>query len=72
MSEFFCRSEVLLGEEVMSELRRVRVILFGVGGVGEYDIRPHQTLARGRVAHCPRQRHALRHQQGGAKHHHCR
>ena len=36
MSEFFCRSEVLLGEEVMSELRRVRVILFGVGGVGSW------------------------------------
>ena len=36
MSEFFSRSEVLLGEKVMQELQNKRVILFGVGGVGSW------------------------------------
>lgn len=36
MSEFFSRSEVLLGEKVMRELQNKRVILFGVGGVGSW------------------------------------
>lgn len=36
MSEFFSRSEVLLGEKVMHELQNKRVILFGVGGVGSW------------------------------------
>ncbi len=36
MEDFFSRSEVLLGSEVMESLRNVRVILFGVGGVGSW------------------------------------
>ena len=36
MSEFFSRSEVLLGEKAMRELQNKRVILFGVGGVGSW------------------------------------
>lgn len=36
MKEFFCRSEALLGAEVMERLRNTRVIIFGVGGVGSY------------------------------------
>ena len=36
MEDFFSRSEALLGSEVMESLRNVRVILFGVGGVGSW------------------------------------
>ena len=36
MEDFFSRSEVLLGAEVMEKLRTKRVILFGVGGVGSW------------------------------------
>ena len=36
MDDFFCRSEALLGAEVMNALRTKRVIIFGVGGVGSY------------------------------------
>ena len=36
MEDFFSRSEAILGNEVMESLRNVRVILFGVGGVGSW------------------------------------
>lgn len=36
MSEYFTRSEVLLGEKTMEALRSKRVIIFGVGGVGSW------------------------------------
>ena len=36
MEDFFSRSEALLGGKVMESLRNVRVILFGVGGVGSW------------------------------------
>ena len=36
MEDFFSRSEALLGNKVMESLRNVRVILFGVGGVGSW------------------------------------
>ena len=36
MEDFFSRSEAILGSEVMESLRNVRVILFGVGGVGSW------------------------------------
>lgn len=36
MSEFFSRSEVLLGAPCMDALRSRRVIIFGVGGVGSW------------------------------------
>ena len=36
MNDYFSRSEVLLGAERMERLRTIRVILFGVGGVGSW------------------------------------
>ena len=36
MEDFFSRSEALLGAEGMNRLRNMRVILFGVGGVGSW------------------------------------
>ena len=36
MSERFSRTELLLGREAMDRLRRARVAVFGVGGVGGY------------------------------------
>ena len=36
MEEFFSRSEALLGAEGLDRLRNVRVIIFGVGGVGSW------------------------------------
>ena len=36
MEDFFSRSEALLGAGTMSRLTEVRVILFGVGGVGSW------------------------------------
>lgn len=35
-SEIFSRSRLLLGDEVMKRLEEVRVIVFGVGGVGSW------------------------------------
>lgn len=42
----FSRTELLLGEEGMEKLRRSRVIVFGVGGVGGYAV---EALARSGV-----------------------
>lgn len=36
MEEIFDRAELLLGSEAMERLRRTRVIIFGVGGVGSW------------------------------------
>ncbi len=36
MEDFFARSEALLGEKTMENLRSARVIIFGVGGVGSW------------------------------------
>jgi len=36
MEDFFSRSEALLGTGTMESLRNVRVIIFGVGGVGSW------------------------------------
>lgn len=36
MQEIFSRAELLLGPEAMERLRRLRVIVFGVGGVGSW------------------------------------
>lgn len=35
-SDIFCRSGLLLGQDVMSLLHEARVIIFGVGGVGSW------------------------------------
>ena len=36
LSERFARTEMILGHDCMERLRRARVILFGIGGVGSY------------------------------------
>ncbi len=36
MQEIFSRAELLLGPETMERLGRLRVIVFGVGGVGSW------------------------------------
>lgn len=46
--ETFLRTELLLGEEAIQKLRKARVAVFGVGGVGGYAI---EVLARGGVGH---------------------
>ena len=38
MSEQFIRTEMLLGREAVLKLARVRVAVFGVGGVGGYAV----------------------------------
>ena len=43
MKEQYARSELLLGSEAMEKLRRSRVAVFGVGGVGGYVV---EALAR--------------------------
>ena len=42
----FCRTEMLFGREALEALRRVRVAVFGVGGVGGYVV---EALARSGV-----------------------
>ena len=36
MSEQFSRTELLLGKEAMDRLKKSRVAVFGIGGVGGY------------------------------------
>ena len=43
MAEQFSRSQILLGQEAMEKLRRARVAIFGIGGVGGYTA---EALAR--------------------------
>lgn len=47
-SGIFCRTERLLGEEMMGRLRDAKVILFGVGGVGSWCA---EGLVRSGVGH---------------------
>ena len=42
----FIRTEALLGKDAMEKLRKSRVIVFGVGGVGGYTV---EALARSGV-----------------------
>lgn len=35
----FSRTELLLGKEAMEKLNRSRVAVFGIGGVGAFDLR---------------------------------
>ena len=46
MNEQFSRTAILLGEEAVSKLRKARVAVFGVGGVGGYTV---EALARSGV-----------------------
>lgn len=46
--DIFSRSRLLLGEDVMRRMREVRVILFGVGGVGSWCA---ETLVRTGIRH---------------------
>ena len=46
MSDQFSRTRMLLGESGMEKLRRARVAVFGIGGVGGYAV---EALARSGV-----------------------
>lgn len=46
MEEQFLRTAMLLGEDALEKLRRARVAVFGLGGVGGYTV---EALARGGV-----------------------
>ena len=46
MDDLLTRTEMLLGSDAMEKLRRSRVILFGLGGVGSYVA---EALCRGGV-----------------------
>lgn len=46
MSERFARTELLLGSESMQRLKKARVAVFGIGGVGGYTV---EALARSGV-----------------------
>ena len=48
MNEQFSRTAIPLGEEAVSKLRKARVAVFGVGGVGGYTV---EALARCGVGH---------------------
>ena len=44
----FSRSELLLGKEVMANLNRMKILIFGIGGVGSYVC---EALVRSGVGH---------------------
>ncbi len=46
MEEEFCRSEMLLGSDGMDRLKKAKVAVFGIGGVGSYCV---EALARAGV-----------------------
>ena len=46
--EIFMREEMLLGQEALAKLRRARVAVFGIGGVGSFAA---EALARGGIGH---------------------
>ncbi len=48
MNETFSRTELLIGEEGLKRLRKAKVAVFGVGGVGGYAV---EALARSGVGH---------------------
>ena len=46
MDERFSRTEALLGKEAIEKLKKARVAIFGIGGVGGYAL---EALARSGV-----------------------
>ena len=48
MNETFARTELLIGEDGLETLRKARVAVFGIGGVGGYAV---EALARSGVGH---------------------
>ena len=48
MDEIFARTELLTGEEGLEKLKRAKVAVFGIGGVGGYVA---EALARSGVGH---------------------
>ena len=52
--DIFNRAELLLGADVMERLASVRVILFGVGGVGSWCARTWWSLPTSTVSEWPR------------------
>lgn len=48
MRETFSRTELLIGEEGLAKLRKARVAVFGIGGVGGYAA---EALARSGIGH---------------------
>ncbi len=46
--DMFCRTEMLVGEAAIERLRRTKVILFGVGGVGSWCA---EALVRSAIGH---------------------
>ena len=48
MNETFTRTELLIGEDGLERLRRAKVAVFGVGGVGGYAV---EALARSGIGH---------------------
>ena len=48
MKEQFLRTAMLLGEEAIEKLQRVRVAVFGIGGVGGYTV---EALTRAGIGH---------------------
>ena len=48
MNEQFSRTEALIGTEALEKIKRSRVLIFGIGGVGSYTA---ESLARAGVGH---------------------
>ncbi|MBF1269345.1 MAG: ThiF family adenylyltransferase, partial [Oribacterium parvum] len=49
MAERFERTELLLGREAMEKLKKSKVIVFGVGGVGGYAVEAMARSGIGRI-----------------------
>ena len=59
MNEQLIRTEILLGSEALERLRRARVLLFGLGGVGGYCAEALACSGLGRIDLVDRDRYSL-------------
>ena len=59
MNEQLIRTEILLGSEALERLRRARVLLFGLGGVGGYCAEALARSGVGRIDLVDRDRYSL-------------